>query len=159
MTAATPSRRTRLVLTAASVVAGSTLLAGCQIISPRQTEQMYDAGDGVSTNVGQIEVRNLLVVSEREGGPGVVSGAIGNPTAQATEVTIAGTDGGTGTAVSIPAYSTVNLSTGGSKVTIASVPDRPGAMTSLTVSSAAAGTSPVSVPVLEPVGYYADFKP
>ncbi len=159
MTAATASRRTRILMSAAAIAAGSSLLAGCQLLSPRQTDEMYDAGDGVSTNVGAIELRNLVIVSEKEGAPGVVSGAVGNPTAEAVTLSFTGSgEGGAPVQVSIPAHSTLNLSSGTSKVVMPVIAERPGAMTLSTVSSAQAGNSPVSVPVLEPVGYYADFK-
>ncbi|HRC40669.1 hypothetical protein [Nostocoides sp.] len=164
MNAATSSsRRTRVLLSTAAIVAGSTLLAGCQVISPRQTDVMYDAGDGVSIDVGDVEIRNLVVVSEKAGGPGVLSGAVGNPTDTPMTLTFAAKDDAgtvTGTATAqIPAHATVDLSADGPKVTLPAVAPRPGAMVLLTVSSPSAGDSPVEVPILTPVGYYADFAP
>ncbi|KQV08437.1 hypothetical protein ASC63_08365 [Leifsonia sp. Root112D2] len=49
-----------IVLTAA-VVLGAT---GCTLISPQTTTEHYDASDGVSGSVGNIDVRNAILISD-----------------------------------------------------------------------------------------------
>ncbi|RLP77410.1 hypothetical protein D9V32_02890 [Mycetocola tolaasinivorans] len=48
------------VVLAATVLVGT---AGCNLIAPQATLKHYDASDGVSANVGTLEVRNALVIS------------------------------------------------------------------------------------------------
>ena len=45
--------------------------AGCGFIAPQATTKHYDASDGVSGNVGQIDVRNAFIVTDGvlESGP------------------------------------------------------------------------------------------
>ena len=159
MTVPTASRRLRIVKTTAAFVAGSTLLAGCQLISPRQTDEMYDAGDGVSVNVGPLQLRNVVLVSDKLGAAGVVSAAVGNPTSEDIALSVTGAGEGNSAQVTIPKNSTVNLSMDGNKVTLAKVDAEPGSMTQLTFASAQAGNSPVGVPVVPATGYYADLTP
>ncbi|GAA1439574.1 hypothetical protein [Leifsonia poae] len=42
--------------------------AGCGFIAPQATTKHYDASDGVSGNVGQIDVRNAIIVTDTKGG-------------------------------------------------------------------------------------------
>lgn len=48
---------------AAAVAAG---LAGCNMISEQRTTMAYDASDGVGVNVGDFELRNLIVLTDGE---------------------------------------------------------------------------------------------
>ncbi|ROQ37553.1 hypothetical protein EDF46_3012 [Frondihabitans sp. PhB188] len=52
--------------TAAVVIAGAVMVltAGCNFISPQATTEHYDASDGVSINVGDVEVRNAIVFTD-----------------------------------------------------------------------------------------------
>ncbi|MFZ4842626.1 MULTISPECIES: hypothetical protein [Mycetocola] len=45
---------------AATVLVGT---AGCNLIAPQATLKHYDASDGVSANVGTLDVRNALVIT------------------------------------------------------------------------------------------------
>ena len=70
------------------------LLTGCQIISPRQTDVMYAAADGVALDVGDVQLRNLVVVADTKGGPGTLSAAVtarlSNPLGPGAVATCAG---------------------------------------------------------------------
>lgn len=48
--------------------------SACQITSPVQTSHVYSPADGVLLDAGSLEIADLLVVSEGDGAPGVVSG-------------------------------------------------------------------------------------
>ncbi|AJM77247.1 hypothetical protein [Rathayibacter toxicus] len=53
---------------AASVVlaVGVTLgTAGCDLLTPQATLKAYDASDGVSANIGDLAIRNALVISDK----------------------------------------------------------------------------------------------
>ncbi|GIT81652.1 hypothetical protein LLS1_33210 [Leifsonia sp. LS1] len=56
---------------AASVVLALTVAfgtAGCGLIAPQATTKHYDASDGVSGNVGTVDVRNAIIVTDASGG-------------------------------------------------------------------------------------------
>ncbi|WP_223691586.1 hypothetical protein [Leifsonia poae] len=42
--------------------------AGCGFIAPQATTKHYDASDGVSGNVGQIDVRNAMIITNAKNG-------------------------------------------------------------------------------------------
>ncbi|MEO6826312.1 MAG: hypothetical protein ABI255_06595 [Microbacteriaceae bacterium] len=49
------------IVLAVSVVLGT---AGCNMIAPQATTKHYNASDGVSGNVGQVAVRNAILISQ-----------------------------------------------------------------------------------------------
>lgn len=53
------------VVLALAVAVGT---AGCGFIAPQATTKHYDASDGVSGNVGDIDVRNAFIVTDGVGG-------------------------------------------------------------------------------------------
>jgi len=52
--------------TATVVLAGAVMVltAGCNFISPQTTTEHYDASDGISVDVGSIQVRNAMVFTD-----------------------------------------------------------------------------------------------
>ncbi|MEN9740086.1 MAG: hypothetical protein RLZ72_352 [Actinomycetota bacterium] len=68
--------RIRALATAA--VASALLLgtAGCGVFTPTATLKHYDASDGVSANIGQLSVRNLLVVTNGSGDAALVGSIV-----------------------------------------------------------------------------------
>lgn len=151
--------RRRLAATAAVLASSTALLSACQVISPRQTDVIVDTGNGVSVDVGTVKVRNLVIVADKKGGPGVISAAIGNPTADDQTVTFGFQDGGAPAQTTIPAYETANVSVNGSRVQVTNVPAEPGAMVTLQVATKSGGPAPVQVPVLPATGEYASLAP
>lgn len=89
--------------TAAVVIAGAVMVltAGCNFISPQTTTEHYDASDGVSTNVGQIDVRNAIVFTEN-GDEASLSVALINNSSKAANVTFQYDNLGSTDTVSIP---------------------------------------------------------
>jgi hypothetical protein len=80
----------------AVAVAGVVLaLSGCTETNPQQTQYPFDAADGRSARIGGtddnsgIKLRNFLVVSNAQGGPGTVVGAISNQTSAEADVQLA----------------------------------------------------------------------
>ena len=49
------------IVLAAGVVLGT---SGCSLFADQSTTMHYDASDGVSTNVGSLDVRNAIVISD-----------------------------------------------------------------------------------------------
>jgi hypothetical protein len=129
-----PSRRVVHVriahLRAGVAVAGVALaLAGCSVTNPATIATPFDPADGRNGQIGGepgngggdgnyqgnggIKLRNFLIVSQGNGQPGVVVGAISNDTGQAARVAliVAGTDG-SGQATEL-GTTTVSLPPGG----------------------------------------------
>ncbi len=49
-------------------------LSACQVASPVTTDLSYDPADGLSLQVGEVEILDALVVSTGQGEPGVMAG-------------------------------------------------------------------------------------
>lgn len=140
-------------------LAGATLLAtGCAVFSPIQTDYAYIPADGVDLSIPGLTFRNLVVVADEEGGPGTLVGQAVNETAQAIDVTFA-LEGSSGTSTSIASYSDDAISLGSTPVTIGPVPEPPGSMMPLLVTTQEAGQNVVVVPVLPSTRYYDQFAP
>ena len=165
-----PTRRrpAALMLAAAALVG---VLAGCGL-SPIQTTIAYDPSDGVSASVGDVQVRNLLVVGSSADAPGIVSGVLLNGGTAAVTVTLA-----SGTSapvpVDVPAGGSVQLGATGADPAATTAPGTPGraiarlsavgapagAVIAVTLTSAGGGTTTVQVPVVPPTNQYASLTP
>lgn len=146
---------------AAAALAGAVALSGCQAFSPIQTNVPYQPADGVAVDLGDVQIRDLLVISSAKGAVGVLSGMVLNKGAEPVTVTFtAGADGGSAQA-QIPAADQTRLSgvEGATPVTLPAIAAAPGAVIKITVSTPAGGAPEVSVPVLLPEGYYATITP
>ena len=81
---------------AAGLVLGTT---GCGLFAPQATLIPYDASDGVSLNLGHLEVRNALVISPK-GTDGTLIGVFINTSKQPLDVTVEYTSHASGKATS-----------------------------------------------------------
>ena len=54
----------RSVLIAALIASVALGTAGCNLIQPQATTHHYDASDGVGVNVGPVQLRNLILISD-----------------------------------------------------------------------------------------------
>ncbi|WP_130011277.1 hypothetical protein [Serinicoccus sediminis] len=87
MTTARTSRTRRTAALATGALA-ALALTGCSINSPQATTFVYAPADGVQMNGEAFEVRDMLLVSNGDGAPAVVSGAVVNQTAEPLTVTV-----------------------------------------------------------------------
>jgi hypothetical protein len=145
----------------ATTVAAAAVLSGCQVMSPIQTTVTYQPANGVAVDLGDVQIRDLVVVSRAKGEVGTLSGMVVN---NGTEpVTISFAEGASGGSVmaQAPADKQTRLSgvPGTAPVTLPSIDAAPGGIVKLTVSTPAGGASEVSVPVLLPDGIYANITP
>ncbi len=72
------------VLLAAGLLVGT---AGCNLVAPQATTKHYDASDGVSTNLGGVDVRNAVVISD-DGELGNLVVTFVNTTDESARVTV-----------------------------------------------------------------------
>ena len=155
-------------------------------MSPIQTSVPYQPADGVAVDLGEVQVRDLVVIAGAKGEVGTLSGMVLNNGTEPVTVTFAagttgttsttgtsttGTTGttsttGTGTADSsaqadVPAGTAIRLSgvEGATPVTLPDIATAPGGIMRITVSTPTAGAPEVSVPVLLPTGYYSAITP
>ena len=145
--------RTPVLALVAALAVGT---AGCTVNSPIQTAETKVLADGVPADIGPAQVRNLALVSGEKGGDATVVGAVENTSDKELTLTVAVSGGGKASA-KVPAHATVSLSED-DKVTLKKVDAAPGDMVDVELSDGS-DTTPVSVPVLDPTGYYEDFAP
>lgn len=163
-TTTSPTRRLSLVVAALAATAG---LSACQVASPITTDQPYDPADGVSLDTEEVSVRDLLVVSEGNGGPGVILGYVVNTSEEALSVEVALETDGARTqltpVVEIPADSAARLDGRVVEgefvdpILAAEIPGVPGGLIDVRITTSTGGVSSTSVPVLPPDGVYANY--
>lgn len=152
-----PARRHSGAVAALGVAAALTL-TGCQFTSTIQTDRPYEPADGVSSQVGDLQVRNLLIVAGEKGGAGNLVGLTANPTDQAGQITFT-TQNGKPITLEVPAHGTVQLSTPDKLVSAGTVTQIPGDITTVRVSSPTGGGQELQVPILYPQGPYTPYAP
>ena len=151
------NRRTRASRAAAAVAfAAAALLSGCQLASPIQTNQPYNPADGVPVPLGDVQIRDLVIVADAKGGPGTLSGSLINTGSTAQTVTFA--DGQSQATAQAKPYSQEPLS-GTTQVVIPQVSAPPGGVVQLMVGTQASGATVVAVPVVLPDLYYKTLAP
>lgn len=144
MTFAPRSGARRIGATAALAAAVLTATAGCGYIHQQPTTFHYDASDGVSANVGDIRVRNIMVVTNDAESEGRLLGTVLNGADREATVTV---DTGKATArIEVPANSEVHLEDDETLVDPAGV--LPGKMLEGTKISVGGQSTTTDVPVL-----------
>ncbi len=64
--------RPRIAASIALIGALAATLTSCTFVTPQATQNRYDPSDGVSGTVGDLQLRNVLVVTSEDGGDGNV---------------------------------------------------------------------------------------
>lgn len=154
-----PHARAAVVPVAGAVAAGL-LLGGCSFTSRDLTLEPYAPSDGLQTDLGDVLVRNVLVVSEGGGEPGVLSGALVNRGAEGATVTVE-VAGGSGTDVDVAAGATVFLGSEdqGEVVEVDAVEEPAGSVVEVTFTGPDSQSTTLEAPVLLPEGAYAELTP
>src|SRR3954466_14200248 len=86
-------RRGKLAMATAALGIGLLSVTGCGYINPQQTSQQYSASDGTRTDLGPLQLRNFIIISDGEDKPGRVIGAVYNTSSQDAVLTIKGAQG------------------------------------------------------------------
>lgn len=133
----------------------ATSLSGCAA----QTTIPYMPGNGVSAEVGTVQVRALVLVADAAGATASVSGVALNSGAATTAVMVRTLDEALATtpgpSVPVAAGGTARLD----GTPVAKSPAAPGAMAKLVLSTPEAGDVIVLVPVVSRTGSYATVTP
>jgi len=119
---------------------------GCSSINQQATTLQYSASDGIVANVGDAELRNVLLVSSGPDAEARYLGAVNNPSEQPLEVTI--TVDGTDTRLSVPAGEMLQLGDPENEHVIPSHGSFPGGMADATVE-VDGQSQQVEIPVLD----------
>ncbi len=160
-TLALPVRAARLASTGAlfAGLAATSVLGGCgQLTNPVQTDNYYQASDGVPVDMGSVTIRGLVIVSDAEGQPGTLVGSLVNSGADPAEVSVTTEGLSAPLLIAAPAYSSTSLSTAG-QIVLPSVSVRPGDVLQLQIGTQSSGANVVEVPVLPAREYYAPYAP
>ncbi len=56
--------KVRIAISAILAIGLALGTTGCNLIQPQATTQQYDASDGIGVNVGEIQLRNLILISD-----------------------------------------------------------------------------------------------
>ncbi len=136
------------VLAVALPLAGG--LAGCSATNPIQTQRQYSPADGVRSTLGPLQTTNLLVVGTAKGKVAALSGGLVNTGTDPLTVDVSVS--GASSTFTVPPNGSVLIGTGSDKgrtMTIDSLDVDPGALTTVTLKVASAGSSTVQVPVVD----------
>lgn len=155
-TGRTSRRPGRTVAATALAAVAAVSLAGCQWTSTVQTDRPYIPADGAQANVGQVQLRNVLVVADRQGGEGNVYGLAVNSSTTPVDVSVSGAEGNA--SFQVPPQGSMQFSTEQAKMTLPQVQGAPGSLVPLRVQTSA-GAVEVQAPVLAPEGYYQTLAP
>ena len=111
-TAMTRGQRGKLAMATAALGIGLLSVTGCGYINPQQTSEQYSASDGTRTDLGPLQLRNMMIISDGEDKPGRVIGAVYNTSSKDVKLTINGA-GGSQTQVPVKknSYALLNDST------------------------------------------------
>jgi hypothetical protein len=146
------SRARSIAVAGAALLLPLTVSAGCSASFGAQTQQPYQAADGVNADSGPIAARNILVIADAQG-KGVLNAVlVNNGTTDDRLASVAVDRSVQGVAVAgpqqqpLPAGEAVPLGTRGKAITITGA--KPGQLVKLTLSFASAGPITASIPVI-----------
>lgn len=100
-------RRARLAASAVAL-AGAAALTGCASQSQQTTDLAYDASDGVSGSTGDVDLTNVLLVTEGTGTTAHLDGMVENTSDRNVSLTVS-SSGATTRKVTLPPGQTVRL--------------------------------------------------
>lgn len=155
-TAMTLGRRGKLAMATAALGVGLLSVTGCGYINPQQTTEQYSASDGTRTDLGSLQLRNMLIISDGENKPGRVIGAVYNTSSTDAKLTINGA-GGSQVQVPVKKNSYVLLNDSTAAVILSTTGAKPGSLEDVTIREDGTGQdAKFQIPVLD--GTIVDYK-
>jgi hypothetical protein len=131
-TAMTRGRRGKLAMATAALGIGLLSVTGCGYINAQQTTAQYSASDGTRTDLGPLQLRNMMIISDGEDKPGRVIGAVYNTSANDVKLTINGARGSQ-TQVPVKKNSYVLLNDSADPAILSTSGGKPGSMVEVTI--------------------------
>lgn len=138
------------VIVAAALAAGVALgTTGCNVIQPQATTKVYAASDGINLNVGDVALRNVLIISDNGQAGNLVMGAVntGTPVALHIEYKSGGKVADGHVVVPFSNQPTLFGTSNNSKVILTGIGTQPGSMLEVKFSVGSKSTTTL-VPVL-----------
>lgn len=142
----------RAAASIALAAALATGLAGCNFLSPQRTQTIYDASDGVSATVGDIELRNALILvdgDEPVADTGRLLVAVVNHSGEAGTINV--TTQGVSTVIEVtaePGLTPIGYGDG-AEVVLSGTELAPGGSLEVTFTGGAGASDTVRVPILD----------
>ena len=131
-TAMTRGRRGKLAMATAALGIGLLSVTGCGYINAQQTTEQYSASDGTRTDLGPLQLRNMMIISDGEDKPGRVIGAVYNTSANDVKLTINGA-GGSQTQVPVKKNSYALLNESADPAILSTSGGKPGSLVEVTI--------------------------
>ncbi len=142
------AQRAKLALTAGALGVGL-LASGCGYINSQQTSEQYQSSDGIITDLGPLQLRNILIISAGEDQPGRVIGAVYNSSSQDVKLTLNGAEGSQ-TEVPVKANSQTLLNESSDEAILSTTGGIPGSLVDVKITEDGTNVSEtVKVPVLD----------
>jgi len=157
-----PKTRVQRAAGAAAVALALLGATGCGAINEQATTKQYAASDGIVRNVGDVKLRNLLIVAADEAEPGRIIGTAVNTSSSPVELSFEA-EGGTAQ-VTIPANSEYRFDDVAEdevegEAVLAQAGAMPGALAPVTVT-AASDSEELQIPVVDgTLPEYAQYVP
>ena len=147
-TAMNRAQRAKLALTAGALGVGL-LASGCGYTNSQQTSEQYQSSDGIITDLGPLQLRNMLIVSSGKDQPGRLIGAVYNSSSQDVKLTVNGAEGSQ-TEVPVKANSYTLLNESSDEAILSTTGDIPGSLVDVKITEDGTNVSnTVKVPVLD----------
>lgn len=124
-------------------------LTGCNILLQPQTANSYDPSDGVGLDIGQLELRNVLVLTE-DGKTGSLVGAAVNTTGSDLDFTVQWSVGGSYHEVQLTAraHTTTRFGAAGDQIALTPLGEQAGGLLDAVVHTSTDQRA-LSIPVLD----------
>ncbi|MDR6986297.1 hypothetical protein J2Y66_000767 [Paenarthrobacter nitroguajacolicus] len=145
-TAMNPVQRGKLAIAAAAIGVGLLSVTGCGFVNAQQTTHQYSASDGIKADLGQLQLRNILIVASGENEPGRVIGAVFNQSSTDATLTISGANGAQ-TEIPVKANSETYLNDTTDAAILSTAGVIPGGLTPVTIRNGS-DSATIKVPVV-----------
>ncbi|MET4542319.1 hypothetical protein ABIE37_004124 [Arthrobacter bambusae] len=146
-TAMNPVQRGKLAIAAAAIGVGLLSVTGCGFVNAQQTTHQYSASDGIKADLGQLQLRNILIVASGENEPGRVIGAVFNQSGTDATLTVSGANGAQ-TEIPVKANSETLLNDTTDAAILSTAGVIPGGLTPVTIRSGS-DSATINVPVVD----------
>lgn len=122
-------------------------MTGCSLVTPQDTTKITEAADGVNGTVGKVDIRNAVIIADKDGNLGNLVATFVNNDSRPHFVAVR--QGSETHSVSVPANGTKKIGEeGGHRVEFADLGAKPGSLTDVYFTYANTTGTQLGVPVL-----------